>query len=442
MATAVDRSVPARNEHMTFRANMGVGRHGWLRLTPAYGVRLVRDRLAYLPPGSVVTDPFSGTGTTPLAAAELGHFGQSVDVNPFLIWLGRVKTSHYAPRTLAAAADAARETVAAARARPAGDDGLWQPGLFRIEKWWRPGALHALKALRASIDSYEAAGVSAPPGSPVSSGSVRPSGAYGDHGGAQVKDLLELALCRCLISCSNAAFDHQSMSFKRGAAQPAAFEPADAVRTFDRFGEELAALLDSARYDLLGSADVHQGDSREGVRELREADLVLTSPPYVNRMSYIRELRPYMYWLRHLDRACDAGDLDWRAIGGTWGTATSRLASWAPHTATPVDDAVAGVCRRIAEDGGRYGPLLARYVHKYHHDMWLHFQAVAPGLKRGGAVSYIVGNSTFYGHEVPVPRWYAAMLRALGYRDVAVTVIRKRNSNKALFEYEVTGIRP
>ena len=59
----------ARNEHMTFKANAGVGRHGWLRLTPAYGIRLVRDRLEPLEPGSVVTDPFSGTGTTPLAAA-------------------------------------------------------------------------------------------------------------------------------------------------------------------------------------------------------------------------------------------------------------------------------------------------------------------------------------------------------------------------------------
>lgn len=45
-------------------------------------------------------------------------------------------------------------------------------------------------------------------------------------------------------------------------------------------------------------------------------------------MSYIRELRPYMYWLGFLNKAKEAGELDWKAIGGTWGIATSRLSCW------------------------------------------------------------------------------------------------------------------
>jgi hypothetical protein len=398
---------------MTFRANMGVGRHGWLRLTPAYGVRLVRDRLADLPEGSVVTDPFSGTGTTPLAAAELGHTGQSIDLNPFLIWLGTVKTARYTPATLTSAAAAARAVLADAR-RHEQENGLWQPSLFQIEKWWSPGALHALKALRDAIDQHE----------------------------GRVRDLLEIGLCRALISCSNAAFNHQSMSFKRQPDPPALFVMDDADRTFTTFASAIAEILDSARYDLLGSAVVRQGDSRIAVADLAPADLVLTSPPYVNRMSYIRELRPYMYWQRHLDRAADAGTLDWTAIGGTWGTATSNLTSWTPEVATPVDRLLAGVCERIHADGGKNGPLLATYVHKYHHDMWQHFRSITPHVKSRGRVSYIIGNSTFYGHEVPAHEWYAAMLRALGYLDVQIATIRKRNSNKALFEYDVTGVRP
>lgn len=410
MTVSLDRSALTRNVHLTFRANMGVGRHGWLRLTPAYGVRLVRERLGTLEPGSVVTDPFSGTGTTPLAAAELGHIGQSVDVNPFLIWLGTVKTAHYSNAVLLATADTARAVLSDARSYEQDDD-LWQPNLFKIDKWWSPGALHALKALRRSID---------------------------DNSG-QVRDLLEIALCRSLISCSNAAFNHQSMSFKEVSGESVLFDIDDARRTFERFESEVAMLIDSAQFDLLGSASVFEGDSRSGVETLKLADLVLTSPPYVNRMSYIRELRPYMYWLRYLDQASDAGDLDWRAIGGTWGTATSKLNSWVPETETPIDGPMAAVCELIRRDGGKNGPLLATYVHKYHHDMWQHFQAITPQVKAGGRVSYIIGNSTFYKHEVPAHEWYAEMLCALDYRDVKIQVIRKRNSNKALFEYEVSG---
>lgn len=413
MSLSVDRASLTRNEHLTFRANMGAGRHGWLRLTPAYGVRLVRERLEVLEPGSVVTDPFSGTGTTPLAAAELGHVGQSVEVNPFLVWLGTVKTANYSSDTLLATADAAQAVLSDARRCREGDD-LWQPNLFKIEKWWSPGALHALKALRFAIDEMN----------------------------GQVRDLLEVALCRSLISCSNAAFNHQSMSFKDVSGEVALFDIGEAERVFVNFESEVAMLVDSARYELLGTSSIREGDSRSGVQGLKPADLVLTSPPYVNRMSYIRELRPYMYWLRHLDQASDAGDLDWRAIGGTWGTATSRLNSWAPETDTPIDGHMAEVCELIRRDGGKNGPLLATYVHKYHHDMWQHFQAITPQVKAGGRVSYIIGNSTFYKHEVPVHEWYATMLHELEYRDVKIDVIRKRNSNKALFEYEVTGRRP
>ncbi|QLQ09270.1 MAG: DNA methyltransferase [Nocardioidaceae bacterium] len=397
---------------MTFKSNMGVGRHGWLRLTPAYGVRLVRDRISHLPAGSVITDPFSGTGTTPLAAAELGHFGQSVDVNPFLIWLGQAKVRHYAEDELLSTVDAGR-AVANAAQRTDRDTDLWQPNLFKIEKWWSAGKLHALKALRAAIDEYSEG----------------------------VRDLMDLALCRTLIAASNAAFNHQSMSFKDPSAEDALFNVDEFDTTIQLFTAELATIVESAQFDLTGQAEIHHGDSREGITNLKEADLVLTSPPYVNRMSYIRELRPYMYWLRFLDQASDAGDLDWRAIGGTWGTATSKLNSWKPEVETPIDDQIAEVAARIAADGGKNGPLLATYVHKYHHDMWQHFVATKPMVKVGGRVSYIIGNSTFYEHEVPAHSWYADMLRALDFTEVEAEVIRKRNSNKALFEYDVRGVR-
>lgn len=411
--TITARDLTSRNVHMTFKANMGVGRHGWLRLTPAYGVRLVRERIEKLPEGSVVTDPFSGTGTTPLAAAELGLFGQSVDVNPFLIWLGTVKTRNYTEETLIAALEAARDVHATA-ARHKSDDDLWTPNLFKIEKWWGTSELHAIKALRAAIDGYK----------------------------DEVRDLLDIALCRSLISTSNAAFNHQSMSFKDGSTVGTLFDHDEVGLTLAAFVTEVKTVVDSARYDLLGSATISLGDSRRGLSELRKADLVLTSPPYVNRMSYIRELRPYMYWLRFLDQASDAGNLDWQAIGGTWGTATSKLTTWTPEVETPIDAAMGEVCESIREDGGKNGSLLATYVHKYFHDMWFHFQAITGQVKPGGRVSYIVGNSTFYGHEVPAHLWYADLIKALGYESVLVDTIRKRNSNKALFEYEVTGIRP
>ena len=70
---------------LTHRHNRLRKRHGWLRLTPAYSVRLVSEVLDFAGESAVVFDPFSGTGTTALAAAEHGHDAIGVDINPFLV---------------------------------------------------------------------------------------------------------------------------------------------------------------------------------------------------------------------------------------------------------------------------------------------------------------------------------------------------------------------
>jgi DNA modification methylase len=39
----------------------------------------------------VILDPFSGTATTGLVAAEEGLSAQLFDINPFLVWFGNAK---------------------------------------------------------------------------------------------------------------------------------------------------------------------------------------------------------------------------------------------------------------------------------------------------------------------------------------------------------------
>ena len=141
-------------------------------------------------------------------------------------------------------------------------------------------------------------------------------------------DLLRVAFCRTLIKLSNAAFNHQSMSFKD-----------DSQHRLDFDSEGGSTFLDDLRFILKGAAEnppavalVVHGDARDLPSYLdARFDLVITSPPYANRMSYIRELRPYMYWLGYLTNGRDAGELDWLAIGGTWGVATSRLGDWSAN---------------------------------------------------------------------------------------------------------------
>ena len=393
---------------LTFKYNKNLGRHGWLRLTPAYSVKLVSDILDQLDSGQVILEPFCGTGTTGVSAAEHGFDCDLADINPFLVWFTNAKTKNYSAQQRELFDDAGKEICR--RAMKPMKEKAWLPDLHNIERWWNPGRLTVLAEIRAHIDAVD----------------VTPT----------VRDLLKIAFCPVMIEWSNAAFNHQSMSFHE--ADQSVFELDERDEIASAFGQSCARISSDVSFRLSGKARAYLADSRslEGLDD-RYTSLI-TSPPYPNRMSYIRELRPYMYWLGFLDNAKEAGELDWKAIGGTWGCATSRVGTWEPKGHFEKKHKLIRICSDVAKKS----LLLANYIHKYFEDMSEHCVAVKNKMRPDAHVFYIVGNSKFYDTMVPVEELYADMLLRAGFVDAKIDRIRKRNSKKELYEFLVSASTP
>lgn len=385
---------------ITFRGNLRSTRHGWLRLTPAYSVELVRELVATRSrPDLPVLDPFCGTGTTLTACAEQGIACQTVDINPFLRWLAEVKSRRYTLRDI----DNASQLVdAMARAALEGSEQAWVPALYQIEKWWDEATLGGLSRAFADLKGRR----------------------------GRARDLAALAFCRTLVDAGNVSFRHQSMSFRERGPAP---DVAALLRA------AFAALRPGAEQAMpAGNARVLLGDSRQmgDILPNGSCGSLVTSPPYVNRMSYIRELRPYMYWLGFLDDGRQAGELDWRAIGGTWGVATSKLTTWKPDAKLELPR-LDPLVRKIEKSS----PILARYVERYFCDMDQHVQGAAHVLVRGGQAHYVIGNSKFFDVVVPAEKLFADLFRGHGFVEVRTRVLRRRTSKKELFEYLVSAKR-
>ena len=407
-------SVTQRAE-LTFKHNISKQRHGWLRLTPAYSVKVVERILSRYRHAISVLDPFSGTATTSLCAATHGHSATSVDINPFLVWFGRAKVFHYNRKDI----DRTREVTAkiGELVKAQSVSPVTPPPIANIDRWWEDASLAYLCLLKAAIALYD----------------TEPDA---------IRNLLKTAFCRTLIEVSNAAFNHQSMSFrdKQKCNGQRKLWPDEALGV-DPFSENIETVLRSAEPNPVGNANVILGDARSlEFLDKQRFDLLITSPPYPNRMSYIRELRPYMYWLGYLKEAREAGELDWRAIGGTWGIATSRLNGWERDRANYCPDNLLVIIEKISKVDSKSGPVLAKYVAKYFEDMWRHFKSVREYMKPSAEVHYIVGNSKFYDYLVPVEAVYADMLGKAGFKKVKTEVIRKRNSKKELYEFDVSAI--
>lgn len=406
-------STVLRLDHLTYRGNSKDTRYGWLRLTPAFSVNLVQGRLPKFSDSARVLDPFCGTGTTALVCSQEGFHCDSTDINPFLLWLAEAKCSTYSADDIENARALSEKVVAALR------DGIsnisWIPPLHQIEKWWEPAVLDQLGKIWAVLQEQEK---------------------QINH---RSKWLMRLSFCRTMIELAKVSFSHQSMSFKKpGPTLLLDFKGEEPEVVVTKWVQAVGSILAAARTEVGPLPRFSRCDARNLESNLsRDSfDCVITSPPYPNRMSYIRELRPYMYWLGYLMDGKGAGELDWEAIGGTWGCATSNLTKW--HA--PKEEVIPyKPFRSILSNIARTSPLLSRYVHKYFCDMVLHSEGLFKVVKSGGVIHYIVGNSKFYNVILPVQEIFASMFSAVGFMDVKIETIRKRTSKKELFEYIVSA---
>jgi hypothetical protein len=388
----------------TFKGNVSLGRHGWLRLTPAHSVKLVDKILSSSSLKATILDPFSGTATTALLAAQLGHRAYSFDINPFLVWFGNAKAQNYTEDELWDIQKKVGQVLKEYKSQLQEDH--WTPPIFNIERWWSGSTLRILASLRTSLAQQ-----------------------FGEPEQNHTYSLVWISFCRLVIETSSAAFNHVSMSFHESVMD---YNAQDIEKLFLII---LDFVLQSAQKYIPGHAKVLRVDSRHIVNSGHlTIDKVITSPPYPNRMSYIRELRPYMYWTKFLQGAKQAGELDWLAIGGTWGIATSRLKTWTMEP-TDLPEAVLEVVQRIQMSEGKNSNILAIYVLKYFQDMYSHLSSLRSVLKPGAEVHYIVGNSIFFNQRVDTAALLADLMKILGYGEMTIEMVRKRNCNKALYEY-------
>lgn len=395
----------------TFKYNKEQGRHGWLRLTPAYSIKLVKEILnldglfAEKNHQISILDPFCGTATTGIVAAEHGFNCSLYDINPFLVWFGTIKSSNFDTNVLN---EMMKITIDGLKEVTLDKSDVWVPPMRNIERWWSSSTLLALGNLRSFLSETW--------GEPTMEGE---------------QNLIWIAFARLVIDCSAADFNHISVSFKEETQDFGS----DIFKNM--FMERLRMIVDSAKNELTGHVRIYHNDSR--YLEVSETyDLVITSPPYPNRISYIRELRPYMYWLKFLSSGEEAGEIDWKAIGGTWGSATSKLHTWEQITPT-LPQRLLDVCNRIENADEKNGRTMALYVKKFFDDMYLHLSNLRNHLNDHASINYILGNSSFYGNYVETDLIIEEMLNGLDYRNIKSQIIRKRNSKSHLYEYNITA---
>lgn len=321
---------------------------------------LALESLKEVSRGSVVLDPMMGSGTVLRHAIAMGHKAIGFDMDPLAVLMSRVVTT---PITSGDLFKELKNVIDQARSASLSDiclpwiDGDEETSKF-IDYWFARKQRNDLRRLAFVL--YRRAG-----------GSKRLR--Y-----SAVLDVLRLCISRIIITKDRGASLGRDISHSR-PHRVALTSDYDVFHGFEYAARKIAEGLASVERGKGWRASASIGDVRSLTLNNRSVDIVITSPPYLNAIDYLRGHRLALVWL-----GFTVGEL--RSI-----RSESIGAERAPNgnpDAEVIDRASGAMCDLTSLDSRTAG-----MVNRYAGDMWKMCKEISRVLRVGGTATFVVGNS-------------------------------------------------
>lgn len=325
------------------------------RMAPELAIRALRR----LSPGSRVLDPMAGSGTVLRHAAALGHTAIGRDLDPLAVLMTRVWNTPFdldkLQRRVGMVRKRANELPAAVRLPWIDEDE--ETSAF-VDYWFAAQQQEPLRRIAFVLADLAR--------------SKRTRDAE--------LDILRIALSRIIVTKDQGASLARDTSHSR-PHRVALESDYDVWAGFERSVRRVQDIL--AQSPPQGGVEITTGDARSLDLENSSVDLVLTSPPYLNAIDYMRGHRMSLVWLGH-----SLGSL--RTI-----RSTSIGAERGPDTgsaASLFDEIREGMCPN-PNLTARHAAMVSRYA----EDVYRMMSEVSRVLKAKGRAILVVGNSCLKG---------------------------------------------
>lgn len=241
---------------------------------------LALERLSEMPSGSTVLDPMIGSGTVLRMASEKGINARGFDLDPIALLISKVDTSAMSVDKFIALGEHIEKTAKKIKNKdiilPWVDD-CEETSNF-IEYWFAENQKNALRKL-AYILKYDK--------------TVK------HRRNRDIRNALMLAMSRMIITKE----PHASLARDTSRSRP--HKTKDLAKDFDVIGNyeksvsKIANLLHSRENTTpRGRVKIYKGDARNMEKmDAESMDAIITSPPYLNAIDYMRGHRLSLVWM-------------------------------------------------------------------------------------------------------------------------------------------------
>jgi hypothetical protein len=310
-----------------------------------------------------VLDPMMGSGTVLAMARSQGHRGIGFDIDPLAVLISKVWTNSFEPEAIREYAEEvlmeARRTFKAMSQTDAYPHNADKETRGFVSYWFDGYARRQLSALSRAISNLKC---------------------------DKTRDVLWCAFSRLIISKQSGASLAMDLSHSRPHR---VFEhaPEKPFRKFRSAVERVVAnIIDRKSCGRGPTPSIRTGDARALPLSDNSVDLVLTSPPYLNAIDYIRCSKFSLIWMGY--NLCRLKTLRAESIG------TEAGKHFLLHD-SEVSLIVEALNLRPQLDSRHQG-ILARYI----DDMRRAINEVCRVLSRGGKAVYVIGENTIRGTYV------------------------------------------
>lgn len=310
-----------------------------------------------------------GSGTVLSIAAGKGHHAIGFDVDPLAVLMSNVGLRTVDKRQVA---EAAAGTVARAR-RLRSNTLPWDDAETRsfAEYWFGSAQRTGLARLSRAISEVEC---------------------------AIVRDVLNVAMSRIIVTKSPRA----SLAADTAHSRPhRVIEDSnyDVYTGYEKSVVQLLRLLGDRQGPCMSSAQL--GDARSLELQASTVDLVVTSPPYLNAIDYLRGHRLALIWLGYSLETL-------RSIrSSSIGAERAPDSSIEPAVATIVD-----AIQRLVVDPSVFPRSI---VERYAVDLTLFTSELSRVCRSGARVVVVIGNSTLRGNFIRNDLLVGRALRGAGF---------------------------